>query len=101
MVEQQLLERDLVLDELKAQLLRAQGLMKKRVDNKRRDVEFEGHLVFLKIRPYQQKSLATRANEKLAARYYGPYEVEKMIGLVAYCMKLPAGCFLHPIFHVS
>ena len=43
----------LILDELKAQLLRAQGLMKKWADSKRRDVEFEGgHLVFLKIRPY-------------------------------------------------
>jgi len=41
LVEQQLIERDLVLDELKAQLLRAQGLMKKRADNKRRDVDLK------------------------------------------------------------
>jgi len=102
LVEQQLLERDLVLDELKAQLLRAQELMKKRADSKRRDVAFEeGQLVFLKIRPYRQRSLATRANKKLVARYYGPYTVEKRIGQVAYRLKLPAGCLLHPVVHVS
>ena len=41
MVEQQMLERDVILDELKAQLLRAQAMMKKRANRERRDVKFQ------------------------------------------------------------
>ena len=101
-VEQQLVERDLILDELKAQLKRAQEVMKKRADGSRRDIKFKaGDWVYVKLQPYRQKSLARRANEKLAARYYGPYEVEGEVGPVAYKLKLPPHCHLHPVFHVS
>ena len=96
------MERDLILDELKAQLQRAQEVMKKGADGKRRDIKFKaGDLVYVKLQPYRQKSLARRANEKLAARYYGPYEVEREVGPVAYKLKLPPHCHLHPVFHVS
>jgi len=102
MVEQQLLESDVILDELKAQLLRAQAVMKKRADRERREVKFQvGDLVHLKLRSYCQRSLAARANEKLAARYYGPFEIAREVGPVAYTLKLPPHCLIHPTFHVS
>lgn len=67
-LEEQLVERDAVLDDIKAHLVKAQQRMKKYADAHHREVEFEGgDLVYLKIQPYQQKSLARRVCEKLAA----------------------------------
>ena len=57
--------------------------------------------MYLKLRPYRQQSLARRANEKLSARFYGPYEVIARVGKVAYRLKLPVDAKIHPIFHVS
>ena len=101
-VEQQLLERDVVLDDLRMHLLRAQQRMKKYADSKRRDDEFlVGDKVFLKLRPYQQKSLVSRFNQKLAACFYGPYTVLQRIGTVAYKLDLPPTTALNPVFHIS
>ncbi|KAL2506034.1 Ribonuclease H-like domain containing protein [Abeliophyllum distichum] len=76
--------------------------MKNVADAKRRDVQFDiGDLVYLKIRPYRRKSLASRPNEKLAPRFYGPFEIEKKIVPVAYKLALPTTCNIHSVFHVS
>lgn len=102
MVERQLVERDKILDDLKTQLLRAQSVMKNGDDRKRREVNFKvGDLVYLKLLPYRRKSLAGRSNEKLVPRFYGPFEVEKEVGPVAYKLTLPSHCNIHPVFHVS
>lgn len=99
-IEQQLLERDSVLEELQAQLLWAK--MKDIADKRLRDVQFEvGELLYVKICPYRQKTLATRLNEKLSPKFYGPFAVEKRIGKVAYKLSLPPSCAIHPIFHLS
>lgn len=100
--EEQLLERDIVLDDVKTNLLRAQQRMKKYADVGRREVEFQvGDQVYLKLQPYRHKSLAHRHWEKLAARFYGPFAIIKKIDKVAYQLELPSTAQIHPIFHVS
>ena len=101
-MNQLMFERNVILDELKDQLHHAQGRMKTQADKKRRDVEFAvGDMVYLKVQPYKLKSLATRINQKLSPRYYGPFEVRERIGSVAYRLKLPSESLVHLIFHVS
>ena len=58
-------------------------------------------MVFVKLQTYQQQSVSKRAHQKLASRYYGPYEVGEHIGPVAYKSKFPTHSLLHPVFHVS
>ena len=83
-------------------LLRAQQCMKATADLSRRAVEFQvGDYVFLKLRPYRQKSLAARKNEKLAARFYGLFKVLSRVGKVAYHLDLPSSSSIHLVFHVS
>ncbi|XP_020705865.1 uncharacterized protein LOC110116566 [Dendrobium catenatum] len=95
-------ERDRALEELKKHLLRAQQIMKKQADGHRKDIPFEvGERVFLKLRPYRQKTVANRRNEKLALRYFGSYVILDKIGAVAYRLQLPPTTTIHPIFHVS
>lgn len=89
------------MEELKAQLLRAQAKMKCISDSNRRDVTFAvGDLVYLKVLPYRRKSLVVRLNEKLAPMFYGPFTVGQRIGQVAYKLVLPSTGYIHPVFHV-
>lgn len=101
-LEELLGERDAILDELHFQLVKAQNRMRRVANAHRRDEVFAvGNLVFLKLQPYRQKSLASRPFEKLAARYYGPFRIFQKIGEVAYKLDLPSDCKIHPVFHVS
>lgn len=101
-LDEWLQERDAVLDELKYNLMRAQQHMKTATDRKRRDEIFAvGDMVFLKLQPYRQRSLAIRPNEKLSPRFYGPFLVIHKVGQVVYELKLPADSTIHPVFHVS
>lgn len=83
-LETMLRDRDVMLQDVKQHLLRAQDIMKNNADKKRRDLEFEvGVKIYLKLRPYRQQTVSRRLCQKLAARYYGPYEVLKRIGTIS------------------
>jgi hypothetical protein len=58
-------------------------------------------MVYLKLQPYVQSSLATRANHKLSFKYFGPFAIIQRIGKVAYKLQLPSSSTVHPVFHVS
>ena len=89
-VNQLVQERDMMLAEIREQLLKAQNRMQSQADKHRRELELEvGEKVFLKIQPYKLKSLAKRQNQKLSPRYYGPFEVLEKVGSVGYKLLLP------------
>lgn len=80
-VEAILMERDAMLDDLHMNLLKAQQTMKNNADKKRRDDSFQvGEKVYVKLQPYRQHTVARRPCEKLAARFFGPFEVLERIG---------------------
>jgi hypothetical protein len=58
-------------------------------------------LVFIKLQPCIQTSVAPRANHKLLFKFYGPFRVIKYISEVAYELELPQGTTVHPVFQVS
>lgn len=91
-----------MLELIRDHLHKAQQCMKLKADKHRREVEFEvWDLVYLKLRPYRQQTVARRANEKLAARFYGPFEIKARVGKVDYNLELPEDSKIHPMFHVS
>ncbi|XP_039037482.1 uncharacterized protein LOC120174809 [Hibiscus syriacus] len=63
---------------LREQLMQASNRMKQIIDKHRTERDFKvGEEVYLKLQPYRQTSLALRRNLKLAARYFGPYKIQK------------------------
>lgn len=45
--------------------------------------------------------MAKCINQKLAAKNYGPFQIEEKYGPVSYKLKLPAEAKIHASFHVS
>ncbi|KAH0758842.1 hypothetical protein KY290_022335 [Solanum tuberosum] len=74
--EDVIMQRQQFLQLLKDNLHAAQARMKFFAGNRRTDKEFAvGDLVYLKLLPYRQTSLALQRNLKLNSKYYGPYLV--------------------------
>ena len=79
----------------------AQDRKKSYVDKNKKFREFQvGEHVFLKVRE-KKSSLKLGNCKKLAARFYGPFEILNIIGLVAYELALPPSIKVHNVFHVS
>ena len=71
-LEQQLLDRDDILEESKSQLLRAQQSVTKSANQHHRDIQFQvGDRVFLKLCPYRQLSLAKNGMKSWPRVTYG------------------------------
>jgi hypothetical protein len=95
-------ERKLLHKLIQQQLLRAQQQMKHQADNKRSEREFQvGDMVYLKLQPHIQSSVAFRSNHKLSFRFFGPFKVLAKVGAVAYRRELLASAQIHPVVHVS
>jgi hypothetical protein len=59
-----------------------------------------GDHVFLKVKA-NRSSLKPGSCSKLAARFYGPFEILERIGPVSYMIAFPTSMSVHNVFHVS
>lgn len=76
--------------------------MKVHADSNRSEREFMvGDMVYLKLQPHIQSSIASRSNNKLSFRYYDPFKVLQCVGSVAYKFELLDHSQIHPVIHVS
>jgi len=101
-VDEVLKSRQQILALLQHNLQQAQQRMKRYADLKRSERSFEiGQLVYLRLQPYRQSTIAVRRSLKLSPRFYGPFPILRKVGQVAYELELPPEARIHPVFHVS
>jgi hypothetical protein len=91
-----------ILRELKDHIQREQNQQKVQADKHKVERTFEvGDLVYLRLQPYRQASIKRSGAEKLQPRFFGPYRVNRRVGVVAYELDLSQGSKIHNVFHFS
>jgi hypothetical protein len=91
-----------ILQLLKENLTVARNRMKQQADQSQTEREFEvGDWVFVRLHPYNQLSIKQHGNNKLAPKFYGPYQINRKISHVAYELDLPDKSRIHNVFQVS
>ena len=101
-VDSMLHSRQEIHRKLQQRIRKAQDAMKKAADKKRRDVNYSiGQWVYVKLRPFRQRSVAGLIHPKLSKRYFGPFQISERVGQVSYKLKLPDAARIHPVFHCS
>lgn len=101
-IDEELSNREQIVSKLTNNLQKAQENMKHYADNLRTPHPFkQGDMVWVKLQPHRQSSVAGRRIQKLAPRYYGPYMINRCIGEVALEVELPPGSKIHLVFHAS
>ncbi|XP_020152763.1 uncharacterized protein [Aegilops tauschii subsp. strangulata] len=100
--ENLLQNRELAVEVIKQNLIKAQARMKFFADRNRKEREFVvGDMVYLKIQPHRHTSLSLHRHIKLHFKFYGPFRVLSKIVNHAYKLLVPEDCQLHDTFHVS
>ncbi|GJY66965.1 retrotransposon-related protein [Tanacetum coccineum] len=101
-VDRSLQAREAAIEMIKFHITRAQDRMKKYAYLKRSEREFDvGMWVYLKLQPHRQLTIRKSMQNKLSAKYYGPFFIVAKVGVVAYKLDLPEDSQIHPVFHVS
>ncbi|GJT96622.1 putative reverse transcriptase domain-containing protein [Tanacetum coccineum] len=90
------------ISQIKDRLKAARDRQKSYADKRRKPLEFSvGDYVLLKVSPWKGV-VHFRKKGKLTPRFVGPFEITKVVGLVAYRFELPDELNgVHDTFHVS
>lgn len=89
-------EHEVMRELWQQQLKRARDRMRLQADKHHADKKFVvGDMVYLRLQPFLQTSLAQRPYQKLAFHYYGPYKIIARVGAVAYKLALPCTSKIH------
>jgi hypothetical protein len=95
-------ERSVMQELVHQHLLWAQARMKKQAYQHHSECSFAvGEWVYLKLQPYAQSSMMSRAHHKLSFKYFGPYQITSHVGAVVYHLQLPDHYLIHLVVHVS
>jgi hypothetical protein len=87
---------------IKTHLAAAQNKMTFYPDKNRTFMQFKvGEMVFVKLQPFAQSSVANRPCAKLSFKYFGPFQVVARVRSTTYKLLVPDSGTMHPVFHVS